>query len=62
MSKMSKKGNIAKTKPINEKHSRNIARSEMLKQGFHSDFQQVLKRISPIPTGLRNGSPPGPVT
>lgn len=54
--------NHARQKPITENQAKVVADGQIWLREFNSDYNQVVKRISASPTGLRNGSPPGTVT
>lgn len=53
---------MARSQPITENQSKGIADGQIWLREFNPDYDQVVKRISLAPTGLRNGAPLGIVT
>ena len=54
--------NHARQKPITENQAKVVADGQIWLTRFNPDYNQVVKRISAAPTGLRNGSPPPTVS
>lgn len=54
--------NHARAKPITENQAKAVADGQIWLREFNPDYDQVVKRISAAPTGLRNGAPPPPVS
>lgn len=54
--------NRSKPKPISENQAKTVADTQIWAREFRPDYDQVVKRISTAPTGLRYGAPPGIVT
>ncbi len=53
--------NPSRRRPITEPEAIRIANAETFQRMFNPDYYQVMLRISDAESGLRNGSPPGPV-
>lgn len=54
--------NKSRGKGITAKQAKVVSDGQIWLREFNPDYNQVMKRISAAPTGLRNGSPPGTVT
>lgn len=54
--------NHARPKPVTENQAKTISDGQIWLREFNPDYDQVMKRISSVPTGLRYGAPPGIVT
>jgi len=54
--------NKARSKAITERQAKGIADGQIFLREFNPDYNQMMKKISKYPTGLRNGAPPGTVT
>lgn len=54
--------NKSRPKPVTESDVIAISNNQLLAKSLKADYNQILRRISDAPTGLRFGSPPGTVT
>lgn len=54
--------NIAKSKPISENQAKVIADGQIWLREFNPDYDQIVRRVSNAPTGLRFGAPIGTAT